>query len=638
MHQTRRPTLRHVPALDGLRGLAVVGVVAYHAGITGAAGGYLGVSAFFTLSGYLITSLLLVESDRTGEISQRSFWTRRFRRLLPAAVAVVAGVVVGARFLADSGQLADLRGDVLAGLGYVANWRFVLDDRSYGELFTGPSPLQHLWSLAIEEQFYVVFPLLTVGLLRLGRGRRHVLGAVLAVLAVASALWSAHLAGLDGGSSRAYYDTGARAVELLAGALLAVAVAGRVEVLDRHRRTLGAAGGVGLAVLLASWATVAQDDPWLHRGALAVHAVVVVVVLAAAHVPGPVRSLCSTGPLRLAGRVSYGVYLVHWPLFVWLDADRAGFDGTRLLALRLAVTAALTAASFHLVEQPIRRRSAPIGARGLSVAFASVALVLGGVVAVTSWTRPPDQILAALSDLRAVDRPPAPSAGRPIRVSRSTPVTAATDPLDRVLLVGDSVMSQAYEQHRVHFAEAGITTWFAGGPSTGPLSPQGSWLAQVEAWVAAEDPDVVVIEACCNYTTGVEDRYVGTDGTTVEPRSGAVLPAWEHEVRRLVDAAGAGGARVVLVRFGPVQTNGWYGPIEEHVAALDELYGRLAAELDLGIVDWSATLAPTGEFAWDLPVDGTPVRVRLEDGLHLTPAGSNLVARTTLDPVQALAD
>src|SRR3546814_43849 len=155
MHHQRRPTLAHVPALDGLRGLAVLAVVAYHAGLAGARGGYLGVSAFFTLSGFLITSLLLVEWSGCGGVSLRGFWARRFRRLLPAAVAVIAGVVVAATFLADSGQLADLRGDVVAGLGYVANWRFVLEERSYGEPVTGPSPLQPLWSLAIEEQFYV---------------------------------------------------------------------------------------------------------------------------------------------------------------------------------------------------------------------------------------------------------------------------------------------------------------------------------------------------------------------------------------------------------------------------------------------------------------------------------------------------
>jgi hypothetical protein len=265
-------------------------------------------------------------------------------------------------------------------------------------------------------------------------------------------------------------------------------------------------------------------------------------------------------------------------------------------------------------------------------------------VGVTTWTEPPDRILAALDDLRPVDRPPAVAAGSGATraAAGATPAaddggSAEPDRLDRVLLVGDSVMSQAYDQHQARFTAAGIQTWFAGGPSTGPLSPQGSWAEQVGAWVAAEDPDVVVIEACCNYTTGVEERYVGADGKVVEPRTDAVLPAWEREIRTLVDVAGAGGARVALVRFGPVQTNGWYGPMEEHVAGLDAMYLRLAAELGVDIVDWASTLAPGGAFAWDLPIDGESVRVRLEDGLHLTPAGSDLVARATLDQVVALA-
>lgn len=638
MHQSRRPTIRHVPALDGLRGLAVIAVVAFHAGIVGADGGYLGVSAFFTLSGYLITSLLLAEHDRDGRVSLRAFWTRRFRRLLPAALATIAGVVVAARFLADSGQLADLRGDVLAGIGYVANWRFVLEERSYAELFTGPSPLQHLWSLAIEEQFYVLFPLLTVGLLRLGRGRRHVLGSALVVLSVASVLWSAHLAGLSGGTTRAYYDTGARAVELLAGALLAVVLAGRVERLERYRRSASRVGAAALVLVLAAWSTVAQDDPRLHQGLLAAHALLVVAVLVAAHVPGPVRTLGSSAPLRLVGRVSYGVYLVHWPVFVWLDADRAGVDGPALLVLRLGVTAGLAAVSYHLVEQPIRRRTVPIDRRGLAVALSSVVVVIGGTAAVTTWTSPRDQILVALEELRSVDEPPASAEGGDSVEGTDRGAVTSMEPLDTVLLVGDSVMAQAYDHHRERFAEAGITTWFAGGPGTGPLSPQGSWLEQVRSWVAAVDVDVVVIEACCNYTMGSEDRYVDDDGTVVEPGSEAVLTAWEHEVRRLVGAASSRGAVVALVRFGPVETNGWYGPLEQHVAATDALYERLAAELDLHLVDWAAALAPEGRFTSELLVGGAPVVVRIEDGVHLTPEGSDLVAQVSLEQVLELAD
>lgn len=633
--QVERPrTLAHVPALDGLRGLAVLAVVAYHAGLAGARGGYLGVSAFFTLSGFLITSLLLVEWSATGTVSLRGFWARRFRRLLPAAVAVIAGVVVAAVFVADSGQLADLRGDVVAGLGYLANWRFILDDRSYGELFTGPSPLQHLWSLAIEEQFYVAFPVLAVGLLRLGRGRRWVLGIVFAAMSTASVAWSVHLSGSTGGAARAYYDTGARAAELLAGVLLALAVAGRTDRLLRHRRLVGGAGAAALVGLLVAWATVPQSSAALPGGGLAVHAVGVGLVLLAAHVPGVVSSACAAAPLRLLGRVSYGVYLIHWPVFVWVDADRLGHDGVVLLAVRLGVTAALAAASFHLLEQPIRRRSAPLGARGIAVGFASVAVVAWSAVAVTAWVTADDDIVMALDELRPADtvagRPEVPAAHRQVSAA-----SAPADPIDQVLLVGDSVMSQAYDHMQQRFAARGVATAYAGGPGTGPLSPQGSWATQVRDWVAAQDPDVVVIEACCNYTLEPETRYVDTDGNPLAPGSPAVLPAWDREVRRLIDLAGARDAQVVLVRFAPVQTNGWYGDMEGHVAGVNALYDRIAADRpDVALSDWAAPLAPDGTFTRDV-TDGTsaPVRVRLDDGVHLTPEGSDRVAAATVTEV-----
>jgi len=648
----------------------VAAVVAYHLGARGATGGYLGVSAFFTLSGFLITSLLVVEHEGTGRISLAGFWTRRFRRLLPAAVAVIGVVALASARLADGGQLADLRGDVIAGLGYVANWRFVLAERSYAELFAGPSPLNHLWSLAIEEQFYVLFPLLTVGLLRLSRGRRAWLGAAYGTLLAGSVAWSVHLSGSAAGVSRAYYDTGARAAEVLAGCVLAVVVAGRTERLARHGRAVAVAGVAALAGVLVAWVLVPQDSAWLPGGGFALHAVAVVAVLLAAHVPGPVRSLCSTSPLRLLGRVSYGVYLVHWPVIVWLDADRTGLDGAPLAVVRLAVTAALTALSFHLVEQPVRRRTAPLGPRGLAVGFASVAAVVWLAVAVSTMSRPSDgDVLVALEELRPADTlpvasgsavpvtatvPPATSApdaspdttNTPAPAADGTttstvaPATSTTSPasvaapprVQEVLLVGDSVMSQAYELHQRRFAAEGVRTVYAGGPASGPLFPQGDWATQLEAWVAAEDPDVVVLEACCNYTIEPEQRYVDADGTVVAPGSGAVLVAWEREVRRLLDLADDGGARVVLVRYAPVETNGFYGDMEGHVAAVNALYDRLAADLPgVELLDWGPTLAPDGRYTRDLPgPDGRPVRVRLDDGVHLTEAGSDLVAAATV--------
>ena len=180
------------PAVDGLRGVAVAGVLLFHAGATGFDGGFLGVSIFFTLSGFLITSLLLVEHESTGRIALGHFWSRRARRILPAALLALAGVALYGLTVADarSGVPAPRRRAQRAS-AEVANWRFVFGDQSYAALFSAPSPVQHFWSLAIEEQFYMVFPLVVFATLVVGRGQRRPLTYVVVTLAVASAALAA---------------------------------------------------------------------------------------------------------------------------------------------------------------------------------------------------------------------------------------------------------------------------------------------------------------------------------------------------------------------------------------------------------------------------------------------------------------
>lgn len=358
----------HVRALDGLRGLAVLGVLAFHAEADWARGGFLGVSLFFTLSGFLITGLLLAEGHATHRVALGAFWARRARRLLPAALATVALVVVLVGLAGDDAARRDLPGDVAATTGYVANWHQLAAGQSYGELFEAPSPLLHTWSLSIEEQAYVVLPLLVVGAGAVGAGagatgaagarravRRRV-AAVLGALAVASVGIGA--LGLVGGD-RAYYGTDARAAELLLGALLACALAGR-RLDDPFRcaatgRLLRVAGPVALVAVLLSWGLVDQRSAWLARGGLAAHALVACVVIAAALVPGaPLTRALGSRPLVAAGLVSYGLYLYHWPLFWWLSPERTGLDGPALLTVRLVATASLALASYRWLEQPIR--------------------------------------------------------------------------------------------------------------------------------------------------------------------------------------------------------------------------------------------------------------------------------------------
>ena len=424
--------LPHWPALDGLRGLAVAGVLLYHADFGWARGGYLGVSTFFTLSGFLITTLLLTEWRETGRVSLQRFWARRLRRLMPVALLALAGIVVFGAIVADADQLRELRADVLAALGYSANWRFIFSGQSYADHFHASSPVLHFWSLAIEEQFYLCFPLLALLALRL-RGRRG-LSVMLVVLAAGSIAVGWWLLATGATTDRLYYGTDTRAFELLFGALLAVAIArsrsprGRVGRLALH-----GGGALALVAMIALWTTMAQSDRWLFRGGLLVHAVLTAVVVASAVQPaGPVRALLGRASLRRLGLISYGVYVYHWPLFLWLDTDRTGLTGLPLFALRGAVTVALAACSYRLLERPIRDGRRLTGSRPWAVAPAAAVAVCVALVAVTASPPQPTIVYRAV----AAHPPQLTPQVTPQSVVYTPAVPAR--PL-RIMVVGDSV-------------------------------------------------------------------------------------------------------------------------------------------------------------------------------------------------------
>ena len=387
---TQSTPLGYQPGLDGLRGVFVIAVLLFHGGFSWAAGGYLGVSAFFTLSGFLICSLLIDERVSKGRIDLVRFWKRRARRLLPAAWLALAGALAYGVYLASPAVQRDLPGDIVAALAYVANWRFIVTDASYEALFAEPSPVTHLWSLAIEEQYYVVFPLLVAGVFAISRGRRGVLAIVLAGLAAASIAWTYYLYQRSGDTTRVYYGTDTRAAELLIGALAAVAWqrwlarpltgrGGRVV-----EGVLQLAGAAALITIVVYWTQVPVASPGLYQGGLALHALAVVFVLFAAARPGPLRRVTAFEPLRRLGLISYGVYLFHWPIFLWLNTARTGVDGWQLFGLRCAVTLAVSVASYLVIERPIRVGELLRGRVGLAAAPAAVVLLLGGVAMVPS--------------------------------------------------------------------------------------------------------------------------------------------------------------------------------------------------------------------------------------------------------------
>ncbi|UDY36238.1 acyltransferase family protein [Dermatobacter hominis] len=371
--------LSHLPGLDGLRGVAVVVVVAFHAGFERMVGGYLGVSTFFTLSGFLITSLLLNEARRTDTVALRSFWGRRFRRLLPAALVTLAAVVaLFGPLVATADQRLTMRGDVLASLFDVANWHDILTGNSYAELFTAPSPVLHFWSLSIEEQFYLFFPLILLGLWVASRGRRAWLAGGLATLAVASVLEPFVF---DMSDDRIYFGTDTRAAELLLGALLAVLLSHepfrrRLALRLRWRSTAIWLGAAALAVQAWWWWSLPQTASWLYRGGFALYAVLTCTVITAAALPsGPMRAVMSWAPLRWIGGRSYGIYLIHWPIFLtvrqlWPDLDR--WTST---ILAVSITVGLAILSYRFVEQPVRAGRWPAKGRAVAAGALSMALV-----------------------------------------------------------------------------------------------------------------------------------------------------------------------------------------------------------------------------------------------------------------------
>lgn len=385
---TRRSPLEHLPALDGLRGACLAAVLLFHSGFAWASGGFLGVSTFFTLSGFLITTLLLREQRATGAIALRRFWERRLRRLLPASLLTIVLVVVTAPLWLPAAQQQHLADDAFATVFYAANWRFMSPEYAYDLIFIDPSPLQHFWSLAIEGQFYVVFPLLAGLVLR--RGGTRALAAICALATVASIAVACASPSLEAAQHRLYYGTDARAGELLIGALLALLRDAR----SRSGATptsvaLRVAGPVAALLLLVAWSFASVGDAWLYRGGFALYATCSAVVVAAAALPdGPVHRVLSLGWLRWIGKVSYGAYLFHWPLFLLLTPARTGLSPMPLLVLRVAATLGLAALSYRFVEHPIRRSRAITPRRFVWTAAGSVLLV----VAVIAWSNP----LAAL--------------------------------------------------------------------------------------------------------------------------------------------------------------------------------------------------------------------------------------------------
>ncbi|MGZ6885095.1 MAG: acyltransferase family protein [Acidimicrobiia bacterium] len=390
-----RPRITYQPALDGLRALAVAAVIAYHLGYPWAQGGFLGVDAFFVLSGFLITSLLLAERGDAGRISLRGFWSRRARRLLPALFLMLTVVCIYAAWNVPALQLGTLRDDALASVFYVANWHFISAGQSYFDLFANPLPFTHLWSLAIEEQFYLLWPLLVLGLVRIGRGRNRALTLFTVGGIVVSQIAMALLYSPDD-PTRAYYGTEARAHTILVGCLLALVVRAAPELLRRGGWLLDAAGIAALSLCIVAF-DLGRASATYFNGASLGFAVLVAVVIAAVLAPqGLLRRGLSSSVLRFVGRISYGLYLWHWPVIVFVSPDRYDLPTTELNLLRVGLTVVLTVISFRFLEQPILR-GRPRITRARALLPVGLAVVLAAVFVSTAGAKSPESVLGRIT-------------------------------------------------------------------------------------------------------------------------------------------------------------------------------------------------------------------------------------------------
>ncbi len=648
---------QHVAALDGLRGVAVAAVVGYHLRPEWVPGGFLGVDLFFVLSGYLITSLLLEEHTRTGRVDLLAFAGRRVRRLLPAVLAVVVAVTVYISQRGDLAEIERIRRHALATLAYAANWVFVADGDSYFADTSAPSMLRHVWSLAVEEQFYVVWPLVAWLALRVS-GRRAV-GAVAALLALLSV--GAMAALYDGGDpSRVYFGTDTRLFEPLIGAI------GAVVLPLRSPRPRGLAPIATAAVAVWVAAVFVVDDVWsgFYRGGALLLGVV--ALLAVMGNGGVVSGTLSARPLVGLGAISYAVYLWHWPLLLMLRAE--GWSGAPLDAAVIVGTIALSVGSRWLIEEPVRRRDGTLGrwltgVRPLALSVPAIVLAAGVVVAATRTSVPDDavtveEVIAAVEADRATARPePDPDI---VEATSTLPIT--------VMLVGDSSawtlgggtitfdpQQSPYvspfdgtEVTLLNLAKQGYRLVPGATTDLGGVRQRPPEDIETEAWwketATLARPDVIVVYLGFS---DLQSRVI--DGETVEFGSARFDEEVDRAAARLLGDLAAAAPVVVLTTppllgadmIVPEMATFFDDESAARAAHLNSSLTSVAGRLDdVSMFDFADALCPGEGVAGTrngcrLAADGEPARF---DGLHYSVAGAGLAADLLTDALLDAAD
>jgi peptidoglycan/LPS O-acetylase OafA/YrhL len=598
---------RHLP-LDGLRGVAVVGVLLFHDDRL--RGGFLGVDLFFALSGFLITGLLVKEVQATNTVGLLRFWERRYRRLLPAFIALLILVLPMMYWWGTPAQLRSAREAVLPALAQVANWHEILQGGDYWALFADPTPLTHLWSLGVEQQFYLVWPVVFLLVSHLRRWRAAMTALCVAVVAASAALmWLLYD---PGNPNRAYEGTDTRASSIVLGAL--VALIGLPTIVSKRHRSGSAAvtrvvlevvqWGLVAGIAWAWWSTDGASSVGLARGGLLAHSAASALLIAtlAAPVPTTLRWVLAIAPLRAAGAVSYGWYLWHWPIYLVLTEQRTGWEGLTLSLTRWTVSLAAAVASYYVVEMPIRARRWCPTPRALVATLVSAALVVAaGFVLVPERSAAP-----AAFDAASVTVPSTTiAATAPVDTSVTTSVPSATSAAPTIVLPrrevstaiwsGDSIGKDESLGIVAALAAAGVTATYAGFPGTGFTPLPERWPVYVQP-VLDSRPDLVL------YQLSVWDSLQTPE-------------AQQSAFSEYTAAVLGTGAALVFVTPPPVDST----KVQNEVSFMLGLARQLAAErpADVFLIEADEFWGP---FAYDMDGDGVPDR--RQDGVHLCAQGT----------------
>lgn len=600
-----------MPGLDGLRAIAVLGVIAYHLDFGWAEGGLLGVGVFFTLSGYLITDILLNQVKRGG-IKFKSFWLARARRLLPA-LFVMLTVVMAWVTLIGPHQPPDFRTAALAAAGYVNNWWLVFHDVSYFARFAPPSPLNHLWSLSVEEQFYIVWPFLLLLGIRLvpevkySTGVRFRLAAVTLGAAAASGILMAVLYSPSLDPSRVYYGTDTRALELLAGAALAMVWPSRQlrsNVPAQARWTIDAAGVVGLAVIGLMFWRVSEFSSFLYRGGFALLAMASVLAVAAlAHPASRLGPIVGCRPMRWIGERSYGIYLWHLPIIVLTSPEGAHGPSVLRATLQVAAIIGIAELSWRYVENPIRHGAlGRLWAQLRAGRLRRERVPRWGWAVVTSSAVVAAIALAGLAGVGVSNEPQAGAAtvAKTVRVKKAPSAPLATS-CEGVVHIGDSTSEGLVSEEYLPDPGQLISAQYARvGATTQHLEVSGA--RSIYENFEGEPNAQEVAEAWKN--EGFKGCWVLAMGTN-EAANVAAGSSFTYEDRIASMMSTIGDEPVLWVNVKSLETSGPYS--EANMESWDEaLLDACDHYPYMRIYDWASDVKD----AWFIP-----------DGIHFTTPG-----------------